>query len=384
MHKRHRFFWKFFRPLVVVFLKLRFGYKFEKPRNLPENYIVIANHATDYDMLLAGAAFKKQMYFVGSEHIARWKFWYPFLKFGFAPILRYKGMLGTSGVIEILQRLKKGANVCLFAEGVRSWDGCPSPVLPSTAALVKRAKCGLVTYKLIGGYFVSPVWSGKNLRRGYLRGEPVNVYTKEQIASMSNEEIYAAIVRDIGEDAYARQLAEPKRYRGKNLSLGLDRLLFLCPSCRQNGTLHASADAVRCAHCGLEFSYDEYGMLNGSPHKTVREFVAWQKEQVLRDAKENAVYSVPSVTLSSVENHEEKTVACGTLSMAREWIRCGEFRARLSELSGLAIHGKNALVFMADKIYYELVLSTSDSAIKFVYYFNACKELEAAAPVAAK
>ena len=379
MHKRHRFFWKIFRPLVVLFLKIRFGYKFEKPKNLPENYIVIANHATDYDMLLAGVAFKNPMYFVGSEHISRWKLLYPFLKFAFSPILRYKGMLGTSGVIEILQRAKKGANICLFAEGVRSWDGCPSPVLPSTAALVKRAKCGLVTYKLIGGYFVSPVWSGKNLRRGYLRGEPVNVYTKEQIAAMSNEEIYEAIVRDIGEDAYARQLVEPKRYRGKNLSLGLDRLLFLCPSCRSNGTLHSTGDAVKCGHCGLAFSYDEYGMLNGSPYKTVKEFVAWQKEQVVLDVTNNVTYTVPDASLSSVENHEEKAVAQGMLSIDREWIRCGNFEARLSDLSGLAIHGKNALVFMANKTYYELLLSTSDSAMKFVYYFNACQEANACA-----
>ena len=285
MKKRHAFFWALFRPLVILFLKIRFGYRFKKPKNLPKNYIVVANHATDYDMLLVGVAFRRKMYFVGSEHISRWKRLYPFLRFAFAPILRYKGMLATSGVKEILHRTRKGGSICLFAEGVRTWDGCPSPILPSTASLIKRAGCGLVTYRLIGGYFVSPVWSGPNLRRGELRGEPVNVYTKEQVDAMTNEELYAAILCDVGEDAYARQLAEPKRYRGKRLAEGLEKVLFLCPSCRANGSLLAKGNDVRCELCGTSFSYDEYGMLSGCAYPTVKDFAAWQREEAEKDAE---------------------------------------------------------------------------------------------------
>ena len=376
MKKRHVFFWAILRPLVILFLKLRFGYRYQKPKNLPKNYIVVANHATDYDMLLVAAAFPKQMYFVGSEHISRWKLLYPFLRFAFAPILRYKGMLATSGVKEILQRTRKGGNVCLFAEGVRTWDGCPSPILPSTASLIKRAGCGLVTYRLIGGYFVSPVWSGPNLRRGELRGEPVNVYTKEQIDTMTNDELYAAILRDVGEDAYARQQESPKRYRGKRLAEGLDRVLYLCPSCRQNGTLHAEGDEVRCEGCAMTFRYDEYGMLTDCPHPTVKDFVAWQREEIEKDVREGMIYRVPHAKLSLVEKHDESIVAEGELAITPEKLSCGGFSVLLSELFDLAIHGRNALVFTANKNYYELILP-SGSALKFVDYFRAVRKLGA-------
>lgn len=44
----------------------------ENAEGLPENYIVLSNHVTDYDPLLVGVSFPGQMYFVASEHITRW------------------------------------------------------------------------------------------------------------------------------------------------------------------------------------------------------------------------------------------------------------------------------------------------------------------------
>ena len=109
MNKKHVFFYKLVRPVIVVFLWLKFGYTFTVARNLPENYIVLSNHTTDYDPLFLGASFPRQMYFVGSEHIARWKHWYELLKSCFAPIMRPKGTLGASTTMEVLRKVPVSA-----------------------------------------------------------------------------------------------------------------------------------------------------------------------------------------------------------------------------------------------------------------------------------
>jgi hypothetical protein len=75
--------------------------------------------------------------------------------------------------MEIMRATKKGKSVCIFAEGVRTWDGVTNPILPSTASLIKAAKCGLVTYRVTGGYFVSPNWSEGGTRRGPISGAPI-------------------------------------------------------------------------------------------------------------------------------------------------------------------------------------------------------------------
>ena len=104
MNKKHKHFYTFLRPLVILFLKLKFKYKFKTLKQVPDTYIVISNHVTDYDPLFVGASFPKQMYFLASEHITRWKFLYRFLKYVFEPIIRLKGTVASSTVINILKK----------------------------------------------------------------------------------------------------------------------------------------------------------------------------------------------------------------------------------------------------------------------------------------
>ena len=143
MNKRHVRFWNFARPLVMLYTKLKFGYTYEIAKDLPDNYIVLANHVTDFDPGFVACSFPKQMYFVASEHVARWKTLYRFLKYAVEPIMRLKGTVAASTVMEVLKKVKAGNSVCIFAEGVRTWDGVTCPILPSTGKLVKSARCGL-------------------------------------------------------------------------------------------------------------------------------------------------------------------------------------------------------------------------------------------------
>jgi len=373
MKKRHTVFYTLLRPLVIAFLKITFGYKYKKAKNLPEQYVVLSNHTTDFDPIFVGCSFSKMMYFVGSEHIARWKVAYPLLKFAFAPIMRNKGASAASAVIDILRRIKKGANVCMFAEGVRTWDGVTSPILPSTAKLIKSAGCGLVTYKLVGGYFASPMWAGASIRRGHVCGAPVNVYTKEQLAAMTPEEIYAAVNRDLYEDAYARQMAEPKPYRGKRLAERLENLLFVCPECGARETIRSQGDTATCSACGLSFQYDIYGMLHGISAKTVKELSDWQKQMVLADIQSGVEYTAPAGTLAVVSGHAESIMDGGEVVMSGSSLRCGKTEVVMSEINDLAMHGQRTLVFSSNRIYYELRVETGSNALKFFLYYCGCK-----------
>lgn len=371
MHRRHAVIWRCIRWLIGLFVRCKFGYTYQIARNLPERYIVLSNHTTDYDPLLVGVSFPRQMYFVASEHIARWKRAFKYLDYAFAPIMRYKGTVATSTVVEVLRRVRKGANVCIFAEGARTWDGVTGPILPSTAKLIKTAGCALVTYKIVGGHFLSPMWSGSNTRRGYSHGEVANVYTKEQLAAMTQEEIYEAINRDLYEDAYARQIADPKKYRGKRLAEGLENLLFICPECGAYDSIVTNGDTVTCRKCNLSMTYDRYAMLSGVPFSTVKELAAWQTERVQEDCVEGTVYTVPSATLLTVSRHQETVLDTGAVTMTREKLCCGDTHIALCDISDMAMHGKRALVFTANDCYYELVTDDRVNMLKFWLLYQA-------------
>ncbi len=374
MNKKHIFFYKLLRPLVAVFLRIKFGYTYERAKNLPKTpYIVLSNHTTDFDPLFVGVSFRRQMYFVGSEHIARWKTAYKFIKFGFDPILRYKGTSAAHAILEVLRRIRKGANVCMFAEGVRSWDGMPSPIADTTGQLIKSAKCALVTYKTVGGYFVSPMWSKGGTRRGYIHGSVVAVYTKEQIAEMSIDEINEIIRRDLYENAYERQLASPKKYKGKSLAYQMESLLYICPFCSCRDSMHSEGDTVKCKCCEGSFRYDEYGMLDGLEHKTVKELSDWQKRRLAEDVDCDLAYHSPSAKVSTVRDHKEELVAEGELTMTNTSLSCGEFNIATDDITDLAMHGRQSLVLSVQKDYYEIIIPDTSNALKFFLRYKAQK-----------
>lgn len=373
MKTLHKIAYSFFYPIIVLLLKLKFGYSFEKATNLPDTYIVLSNHVTDWDPLFVASSFPRQMYFVASEHIARWKIAYTFLKTLFAPIMRYKGTVASSTVKEVFRKVKDGSNVCIFAEGVRTWDGITCPILPSTGKMVKSCRCGLVTYKIVGGYFVSPMWSESNLRKGYIHGAPVNVYTTEQLASMSVDEINEAIRRDLYEDAYERQMANPQKYKGKDLAKHMENLLFICPECGEIDSISTENDTVTCTKCNLKFKYNEYGMLEGLPFKTVRELAAWQRDAVAKATAQNIVFTSENGILTTVKNHKETLVSQGKISLSSEMLRCGEKEIPLSEINDMAMHGRHALVFSTSDSYYEMIPSDSNS-LKFQWLYECYKK----------
>lgn len=378
MQKRLNIIWRLLRGPVILFCKLKFGYTYKPAKDLPDHYIVLSNHTTDYDCVLVACSFKKQMYYVASEHIARWKHGFKLLNWALSPILRKKGTTAASAIIDILRKVRKGANVCMFAEGVRSWDGLTCPITTTTGGLVKAARCGLVTYRISGGYFTSPMWSTKNTRRGYLHGEPVHVFTAEQIAAMSEEEVNRIIREDLHEDAYARQAQKPSKYKGKRLAENLENLLYLCPCCGGEDTLRSKDDRVFCTECDLSFTYDIYGTLHGAPDTTVTALAARQRAQAAERMDEGIAIRVQDARVYTVENHAENVIARGEFIMDVNGITCGELHVPLSEITEIAMRGRRFLLFSFGKTYCEMTAPDGNNIYKFFEYYQIAKAKELA------
>lgn len=371
MNTKHKLVYNILRPIIGIFLLLKFKYRKEMAADLPENYIVVANHLTNWDSLFLASAFKKQMYFVASEHIAR-QSWYPIVNFLVQPIIRRKGTTAVSTVKEVLKITRKGGNVALFPEGDRAWDGLTCPIMPATGKMVKSAKCGLVTYKIEGGYFLNPRWS-MSMRNGFVTGKFVKAYTKEEIAEMSPDEINDLIARDLYEDAYATQEKSPAPYRGPKMAEGMENLLFICPECGKRDTFDSREDTVTCQECGHSFRYTEYGMLEGGKFNTIRDFSLWQKEVVKQDAAEEAVYSAKMGELVEIENHNETAVASGEITLSKEKLTCGRVEFLMEDIEELAIHSRSCIVFTANKHYYELRSPERVNVYKLTLLYNAYK-----------
>lgn len=373
MRKIQKLYWKLLRPLVIIFLFIKFRYTFKTAKNLPEKFILLSNHNTDFDPLFVGVSFKNEMRFVASEHISRWKHFFGFVNHVFSPIMRPKGTNAASTVKEILRSLRKGDNICMFAEGARSWNGITAPVLPSTGKLVKSSKVALVTYKITGGYFSSPLWSGRGTRRGKMHGEVVNIYSADDISKMSVPQINDIIKNDLYEDAYYSQSQNRIRYKGKNLAENIESMLFYCPKCGAHESLMSYKNEVKCEKCNHKFTYDLYGNIHGIKQKSIKEIFKWLKEKVEDDASHNVSYKADGCTISVVINHQENVISEGVLILDKNYLLCDTVKIAFDEIDDFSMHGKHALLFSTKHSYYEVIVPDNNSALKFYMLFQAYK-----------
>ena len=146
----------------------KYQFKTDQLPKTDEPYIVMANHLTEADIIMVARAFPQHMYYVAGEHLRRSKIG-NLIEWSQHPIFEFKGAGAVEVVREITRRIKRGNNVIIFPEGSRSFNGETIKLPLSAAKIVKMAKCGLVTYRLQGGYFVAPRWA-YTVRRGPVRG----------------------------------------------------------------------------------------------------------------------------------------------------------------------------------------------------------------------
>ena len=379
-HNRHRLLFGVLRFLVGWFFCLRFNYKCEKVRLGKTPTIVLMNHNSDYDPIFAGIAFRGYMYFVASEHILRMGIFSKFIKFVFDPILRVKGTTEARAAMEILKTLRSGRNVCLFAEGNRSFNGETGAILPATGKLVKRSGAALVTYILRGGYHSTPRW-GKGIRRGLVKGELVNTYSSEEIALMDDKEINKRIAEDLYVNAVDDQERFKIRYKGKKKTraLGIEIAVYTCPDCGSTGTLRSENDTLRC-ECGLDMRYTQYGTfepLSGKGRFTnPLEWDRWQKAALLdrlssSDDTGEVILSDDAQTLYEVFAEDEKVIIYGRICLFRDRLTItdndgGGMTFPLSEIDDIEVTGRMTISFAAtDKRNFEIRSDHPRSASKY-------------------
>ena len=354
---RHQKVWRILQGLLRGYLRRRFALHTE-PCQADGPCIVIPNHVTNWDPFLVAMSFPDQyLYYVASEHIFRLGALSSLISWLLGPIARKKGDTGADTVREILRHTRQDHSVCLFAEGECSWDGLTGPVFPATGKLVRSSGATLVTYRLEGGYLTLPRW-GAGARKGRLYGHPVGVYPPQVLRKMKGEEITSLIQRDIGENAWERQAADPVPYRGKRPAEQLETALFLCPRCRRIGTLTSRGSVLRCSSCGLEETYLPDGAFRpGDPFPTVLQWDRWQHEELAAGRFEHGeeLFSDPMVSFRRVlSGHRAEKLGGGRLVQHPDRLICGSRSFPLSEIENMAMVKRHILLFTWGRDYYEL------------------------------
>lgn len=374
--KRHLRVWRIVVPVTGIWMRKKFNYSFEdfEPADIEGPVIAVINHSNAFDPVLLASAFRnKPLAFVASEHLLRMRPWGPVLNYLGSMIPHTKGAKGRKTALVAIKKIKRGESVFLAAEGEQTWNGLSVDVMPYTGKLVKGSGASLVTYKLEGAYLSYPRWA-RYPRKGRIYGHPVNVYTPEVLAGMTDSEIESAINEDIRDDSakwQKEQSGGPVRYvckKGGNAE-GLERAVCACPECGRIGGLVSLGDDISCS-CGFSARLTDTGFFEkGAPFEYTAEWEEYDRKKIaeLLDEKETGtLFSDERVTLRRVNtDHTDEILGKGRLELgyngSEHMLSAPGMSFALKDIRDMTMVLANRIVFSDAGGYYELKADKSGS-----------------------
>lgn len=244
--------------------------------------IVLCNHGSFIDFVYAGLLLRKSYpHFV----IARLYFYHKWLGRllhllgGFPKSMFAMDVESTKNCLRVL---KDGEVLVMMPEARLSTAGSFEDIQSGTFSFLKKAGVPVYTLCLRGDYLADPKW-GTGLRRGSTVESELDIlFTAEQLAELSPEQIKAAVEERLWYDDFQWLQTRPEvHYRCGRLAEGLENILTRCPVCGGRCTLTTKGREVFCEKCGkLTALDDRYGFDPGFPFTHPGQWYDWQREQL--------------------------------------------------------------------------------------------------------
>lgn len=276
-------------PIVKLLYTKKYNISYDNKvvREIKGPAIVLGTHTSDVDHIISAITLApvRPTYIVSEHHIHN-----PFS----AKLLKYMHVItkkmftpDVSTVRKIFRAKKENAVLVLFPEGRLSCYGHTLPLVDGAAELVKKLGVDVYVWKADGAYLTFPKWRDKGDDRiGKINASVKKLMTSDTVAEKSVDELKRIIENAITHDD---ELAmEGVEYKCKDMSRGLDKILFKCPKCYKENTLITGENHIRC-ECGLDATLDSTYRLHNAPFKRINEWFEWQQESI--DIDNESLYS---------------------------------------------------------------------------------------------
>ena len=275
--------------VFVIFSIFTFIYRIKKKmpsnvKNLKAPYLLLSNHVGFWDPFLSGHFLPKFTHFVASDAVFRNKIIRFFLtRLGTIP--KKKNIRDTKVIRDIISVIRQGENVGIFPEAVRNWSGLSFPIDKSIVKLIRLLKVPVVVSVLKGMNLFNPRWSTK-LRRTKVEIEYELLLTKEQILSMSEDEIYSHLMNTLVHDEVEYQRKKMLKVHSKHKAENINHALYVCPECHAIDSFRVKGNNFSCSKCNYDIHINEYNFFERKNKgklyfNNIRDWYNWEEQWLL-------------------------------------------------------------------------------------------------------
>lgn len=213
---------------------------------------------------------------------------------------------------------KLESSVVMFPEAAYTFDGRCMPLPDTLGKMVKMMGVPLVTIITHGAYAYDPLYNNLQKRKVKVTADVKYLLSSEEIEAMSPEEIQKIIEKEFDFDNFSWQEENKIKISEPFRADYLNRILYKCPACKQEGKMVGKSSHLTCSECGKSYYLDEYGSLSADEGDTefthVTDWYDWQRSCV-KEEVERGEYSIdlPVEILMTVSDHKFYRVGEGRL-----------------------------------------------------------------------
>lgn len=256
-------------------------------------YFLLCNHASEMDFrVLFGAIKPYNMNYVVAIDAMHDKG---------AGIMRMAGGICKRKFIQdfaLIKNMKYCADhfknpICIYPEARYSFDGTQSYITPAVGKMAKFLKVPVVVLISYGNFIANPQWNKDKFRDNPVKGRLICIANKEEVKTLSADEINARIAKEFVYDDLKFQYDNKIKIDFKERARGLNRILYQCCECGREHEMYSHGSVLECACCGKKWEMTEYGRLKALDGETkfehIPDWFKWERENVKKEV-ENGTY----------------------------------------------------------------------------------------------
>ncbi len=254
-----------------------------------EPALFLMNHSCFTDLKIAASVLYPRPFnivctedgFVGKRHLMRLMGCIPTKKF----------INDTALVKDIIYAAKeKKCSILMYPEASYSFDGTATPLPPSVGKLIKLLKLPVVMIKTYGAFSHDPLYNMLKQRKVKIKAEMKYLLPPEKISELSVSELNEVLKREFTFDAFAWQKEEGVIIDEPFRADGLNRVLYKCPVCQEEGSMQGEGTKLSCHSCGKVWSMQEDGSLlsEGGVFGHIPDWYSWERECVKKQLEDGS------------------------------------------------------------------------------------------------
>jgi len=282
--------------------------------DLKPPYLLLSNHTSFFDFYVLAKAIlpHRANYVITLDAFKDYTEW---LLRAIGGICKRRFIFDLNLIRNMKYSVTKNKNILvMYPEAKYSIDGTTSVIPKSLGKMIKMLDVPVVVLNMKGTYVARPQWN-KIKRDIPFRATMTKIITKEELQTLSIDEINARVKKALSYNDWdylkEANLSLPVEDRAK----GLNKLLYKCPHCLEEGQMIGENTLLKCNACGKEWNFQKDGTLSSVDGEvyfdSVPKWYAWERKMV-REEINNGTY------------HFEAKVFVQTLPNAQKYYDQGE------------------------------------------------------------